>query len=303
VPGIDFIVGGHTHTAVHKWRWVGDTLVTQAGAYGGYLGRIDFVVTMDGGAKITAVNGKNGRLWNKMRDRPLGKTYPKGPLIEVPAKTVDDPVVVAAYKPFRERADQTLDEVIGHASDAITTLPAASGEMAAGDFVADAVCWLAKSDIAVINSESIASGLVPGQIKTRDAFRMIGGFTRQRVVVLRMNGREFVESLSSRLLRDGALQLQVSGPTLSYTPTITGTVVLSDVTVNGAPIDPERYYTVAGQANIIQRLMAAVPTARVVSEPGGTTREALVGYIRLRANVSAPVLGRVNLLRVPGISE
>ena len=53
VPGIDFIVGGHSHTCITDWRWVGDTLITQTGAYARLLGRIDFIVRLaQAGARI-----------------------------------------------------------------------------------------------------------------------------------------------------------------------------------------------------------------------------------------------------------
>ena len=47
VPGIDFIVGAHSHSLIVDWLWEGDTLITQAGCYAQALGRIDFIVRTD----------------------------------------------------------------------------------------------------------------------------------------------------------------------------------------------------------------------------------------------------------------
>ena len=41
VPGIDIIVGGHTHAVLDKPVVVGETSIVQAGAWGRYLGRVD----------------------------------------------------------------------------------------------------------------------------------------------------------------------------------------------------------------------------------------------------------------------
>lgn len=41
VPGIDIIVGGHTHAVLDKPVVVGETSIVQAGAWGRFLGRVD----------------------------------------------------------------------------------------------------------------------------------------------------------------------------------------------------------------------------------------------------------------------
>lgn len=40
-PGIDIIVGGHTHAVLHEPEVVGGTTIVQAGSWGRYLGRVD----------------------------------------------------------------------------------------------------------------------------------------------------------------------------------------------------------------------------------------------------------------------
>ncbi len=41
VPGIDLIIGGHTHVVLEQGEQVGDTLIVQAGAHGHYFGRVE----------------------------------------------------------------------------------------------------------------------------------------------------------------------------------------------------------------------------------------------------------------------
>lgn len=45
-PGIDVIVGGHSHTALHRPHREGGTVIVQAGHGGNYLGRIDLAVNV-----------------------------------------------------------------------------------------------------------------------------------------------------------------------------------------------------------------------------------------------------------------
>jgi 2',3'-cyclic-nucleotide 2'-phosphodiesterase (5'-nucleotidase family) len=43
VPGIDVIVGGHSHVLLEGPKRVGETLIVQAGVYGSHLGRLDLI--------------------------------------------------------------------------------------------------------------------------------------------------------------------------------------------------------------------------------------------------------------------
>jgi len=44
LPGIDIIVGGHSHTTLQEPTYIGKTIITQAGALGRFIGRLDVVV-------------------------------------------------------------------------------------------------------------------------------------------------------------------------------------------------------------------------------------------------------------------
>jgi 2',3'-cyclic-nucleotide 2'-phosphodiesterase (5'-nucleotidase family) len=49
VPGIDLIVGGHTHTTLSQADVIGRTAVVQTGAFGSNLGRVDLKVNFESG--------------------------------------------------------------------------------------------------------------------------------------------------------------------------------------------------------------------------------------------------------------
>jgi 2',3'-cyclic-nucleotide 2'-phosphodiesterase (5'-nucleotidase family) len=55
VPGIDLIVGGHSHVVLEQGEWVGETLIVQAGARGSHLGRVEARrSTPGGGVQLSA---------------------------------------------------------------------------------------------------------------------------------------------------------------------------------------------------------------------------------------------------------
>jgi len=291
VPGIDFIIGGHSHTTVDKWQWVGDTFVAQAGAYSKYLGRIDFIIAIDeNGSRIASVNGKEGRLWNNLTNPPLGKVYPVSPIIAVSKSLPYDESVVAAYLPYRERAVAALDEVIGQAMQDIHDTQVAAKENPAANLVADAIRSAAKSDVAVVDAGSVRSGLAQGPLKLRDAYDMISGFTRQRLVVVRMKGSELRKTVSNRFLKGNSLRLHISGMAIDYK---TEPIEITKLEINGVPFDSEKEYTVAGQAYIIQEFMRDVPSAQVVVELTESVREAIAQYIRTEKAIKQPEMGRI----------
>ncbi len=45
VPGINVVVGGHSHTILHEPEFVGDAAIVQAGWWGHYLGKTEIILT------------------------------------------------------------------------------------------------------------------------------------------------------------------------------------------------------------------------------------------------------------------
>lgn len=52
VDGLDFILGGHTHVALHQPKVVGDTLICQPGSFRDYLGRLE--IEVDEAGEVTS---------------------------------------------------------------------------------------------------------------------------------------------------------------------------------------------------------------------------------------------------------
>ena len=294
VPGIDFIVGGHSHTAIEDWEWCGGTLITQTGAYGRALGRIDFIVRRtENGARIWSVNGGRRR-WNDLPRPPLWKSYPDSPLLPVSEDVTADESVCTAYAPFRKKADAYLSGVIGWSPAGVAGRVVGADESASADLLADAVRHFARSDIALVDADAIdGRGFPAGNVTIRSAFDLIGGYTRQQIVVGRMSGEDLIRALDAEFNRKKGINLAVSGGAVEYS-VVDGVFRVRSFVVGGGPADAKSRYTVAAQAYVMMNLMQAVPGAvTITAEHSQTTREALVDYLRARRIIEPPEVGRV----------
>lgn len=295
VSGIDFIIGGHSHTTIADWRWVGNTLITQTGAKAHALGRIDFIIRINGDSSgIVSVNGKN-RTWNDLPRTPLGKVYPNLPLISIDAAIPEDADVRKVYLPYRKETDRRLAQVIGELKQPLEGMGAGCIESSAGDFVADAVKYTTGADIVLIATKSISNdGLSSGQLTVGSAYSLISGFTRQRIIIARILGEELLQALNNGFARNNAIDVAVSGATVSYS-LANGAPVICSMSVGNSPIVPDREYTIAAQAFVMMSLMESAHNVIVVDEPKQTPREALVSFISSQVKVIPPISGRIVL--------
>ncbi|HBM97309.1 TPA: hypothetical protein DD394_07460, partial [bacterium UBP9_UBA11836] len=93
VPGIDLIVGGHSHTVLPEGQMVGKTLVTQAGFAAKYLGEI----------KLN-LEGQPGH-WRLVEA--------KSKLIPVICDQIKpDPEVEKILKPYRQETDRIGNQIV-----------------------------------------------------------------------------------------------------------------------------------------------------------------------------------------------
>ena len=133
VDGIDLIVGGHSHDALEEPLVVNGALITQAGFYGNYLGRIDFVV-----------DNASGRIVNS-----------KGSLLPVETSETNGKIVEAI-----ERQVQEVQKQLGRFVGETTTFLNVDyfQECALGDFLADVLRERMGTDRRVVRAHLTADG-------------------------------------------------------------------------------------------------------------------------------------------------
>lgn len=151
-PGIDVIVGGHSHTALFEPVKLGDTLVCQAGAYARYVGRLD-------------VDVKDGRIENY-----------KGELIKLDGTIEEDPGISSTLQKYSSKMAPFFNEVIGSSDiemDGSLSTVRSSTPNQLGVLVASVMAKAMNTDVGLINGGAIRDGVKVGPITNGDIYGIL----------------------------------------------------------------------------------------------------------------------------------
>jgi 5'-nucleotidase/UDP-sugar diphosphatase len=216
-PDLDLIVGGHSHTALFKPKYVNGIMIVQAGSRGRWIGKVDLIVDIQ---KDTIVQSR-------------------GELIECrTSEIIPDPVVDAAVNELEKLADKSLNEVIAVAT--VDLKRTSVGESNIGNWISDVMRSYAKTDFAFQNSGGIRKDLLAGDITVRD-FWEISPFGNT-LVTFTVDGKTLRSMIQHQLsLRDDFCQ--ISGFSYVYR-NINGQKMLHNVKVGKQLLDEKRKYTV-----------------------------------------------------------
>ena len=223
VPGIDLIVGGHSHSRLFKPILVrngtsngyGGTVIVQAGARGQYLGRT--VLYLEG-------------------ERP---TRYAGALLPVSPAEGEDAPVAEMLRPYTDSLRSRTTRPIFRTTAAVTASGLRDGENALGNFVADVLRSSTGADIGIVNSGGIRAGLPAGPVTVGDVYAVLP--FDNRIVVATMRGwqvRELLDFISGRIGKGGFAQVSGVKFTISR-----GRAQAREV--GGEPLDSNRSYRVA----------------------------------------------------------
>ena len=219
VQGIDIILSGHNHRPLRPARH-GDTIVTEAPVWAERLGRLDLSL-------------RDGKLHFKSKEKfvDLEPAEPTGEL-----KAVFDKV--------HEAVGKRLEEVLGKVETPLTRSNTA--ESNSGNFFADGLKSRTKSDCAFLNSGGIRADHKGAEITLGDVLEI---FPFENVVVtFEVTGeglKKICEKNANACLGNEKYGiLQTAGVRYEYTPE-SGKPVVSNVTVNGEPVDPSKKYRCA----------------------------------------------------------
>lgn len=221
VPGIDLVVGGHSHTRLENGFRVGGTLVVQAGEKGLDLGKV--VLDYDTKAK---------RLVSAQAT--LVRIEPGMPADRDTAKRIET---------YRRQLDADLQRVFGRTSVELdggrTTVRTRESNLA--NFITDSIREAAKVQLVFINGGSIRSGIRQGEIRAMDILK-VWPFNNT-IVTMRLRGEAVLRILarSAGIAPDEGGFMHVAAG-LAYT---IKNRRLDSATFLGRPIDPATWYTVA----------------------------------------------------------
>jgi len=279
-PDIDVIIGGHEHYPITATE--GRTLVSKAGSDARWVARID------------------------VNRRPSGLVERFYELIPVTSAFADDPETAKVVGEFESRLGTELDTVVGTSTvplDAVG-IHLRSSETNLGDLVADAVRAYAETDVALMNGGSIRGDRVyPAGPITRRTIIAIHPFGNV-ICKIALPGRVLFDALTSGVsaLPDAAGQFpQVSGLTMTVNANAPKGQRVTDVRVNGQPLDPAKIYTLAIPDYVLKGgdnyAMFAGQKVLVGPEAGDLLVTALEKYIAQKKIVSPEIDGRVKIVR------
>ncbi len=230
VPGIDLIVGGHSHTPLTEAVKQGDTLIVQAGSYGRSLGVVELVVENDAVASFQY----------QLRDLTMDSaTAPPDASLQGLAahyKTNIDTL----YGELITKAPVTLDKEYAH-------------ECALGRWIADALRVQARVDLGIYNGGGLRAELRAGPITRRELFESFP--FENPVHLLDITGSQLVGIILRNIAADaGGKQgfLSLSGVSWTWRERNGAPEVVS-LTVGAQPVDLGRSYRAATTSYIVEQ--------------------------------------------------
>jgi 2',3'-cyclic-nucleotide 2'-phosphodiesterase (5'-nucleotidase family) len=275
VPGIDVIVGGHTHTKIEQPETIGGTLVLQAFERGVFLGRLDLEVT-DG--KVTS---------HRYR------------LVPVTAAAGEDPAVATLVAGYLQRLGDKMNEPVGTATEDLEGGKDAmrTRETNLGDLVADVMREASGADVALVNGGTIRAGIPAGPVTVGTIYNVLP--FDNWLISFAITGKELRESLETGVsrveVRDGGFP-QVSGMSYTFDPKAPAGSRIVSVRVGDAPLDETRHYVLATHDFLAAGGNGYTVFAGhepVYNDSGRWLRVVLDEWWRRRGSVSYAVDGRI----------
>jgi 2',3'-cyclic-nucleotide 2'-phosphodiesterase (5'-nucleotidase family) len=277
-PEIDLVIGGHEHYPITSSE--NRTLISKAGTDARWVARIDV---------------------NRRPEGTLERFYE---LLPITGTIPDEPRTAEVIASYETRLGTELERVVGSSRVPLDADSAhlRSSETNMGDFVADAIRADAGTDIAVVNSGSIrGSRVYPAGPITRRMLVAIHPFGNV-ICKVALPGTVVLEALNngvSKLPGSAGQFPQVSGLTMVVDRSAPAGNRVRDVRINGAPLDPNKTYTVAIPDFVLKGgdgyTMFAGQRVLVGPEAGNLIVEALEKYVAATREIAPKIDGRITL--------
>ncbi len=223
VPGIDMIVGGHSHTYLWEPLFVrnrntngyGGTSIVQSGRWGDRVGRLAAAIGPGGVKGLTDA------------------------LVAVRPSDGEDSAVRDMLQPYRDSMATSMDKPVFRSPSRVSMSGLEDGDTPLGNFVADAILESTGAEIAIINSGGIRAPLPAGQVTVGDVFTVLP--FDNVLVTVPMKGwqvRELFDFMARRIGKRGFAQ--IAGAQF-----VIRNGRASDIRVGALPLDSNRTYRVA----------------------------------------------------------
>jgi len=271
IPGIDVIIGAHSHTGVRPPyetpRY--HTIIQQAYSKLTSIGLLDLTIDM----RTKKIAGYKGVLFDLQAEAiVMNKEF------------------ASELKKWQAIAEKDFDQVIGYSRKELTR--SGSAECPLGNLITDAMREYFNADIAVHNSGGIRANIPAGEVTYRDIYKVdIFGNT---AVTMTLTGKQILEMLEVSVNGHHAI-FQVSGLKMTYDKTKPINHRVISVTVGGNPLDTLLNYRVVtnsylaagfGEYGVFQK-------GENIEDSYLPLRDIIVEYIKKHSSVDAEVEGRI----------
>jgi 2',3'-cyclic-nucleotide 2'-phosphodiesterase (5'-nucleotidase family) len=264
-PEIQLIIGGHNHQALGPFR-LDKTLVVKTGSAGRRVGRVDL----------------------DFQDKKL--TQIEASLIPV-TDVRPDPTIAKTLRPFSERVQAKMTEVIGDATDDLTSSRTAESPLA--NVLADAFREKTKTQIAIHNVGGIRTSIPKGKVTWGKAFEVLP--FQNTLVTLNLTGAQLKKTLERGLaptvgmVAVSGIRVQFNGNASQTEPTVSA--LLSD----GTPIDDSKVYSVTTNDFVLAGGDGFTEFGKGtdIQDTGIYLRDVLVEYIKTHRSISPNLDGRI----------
>lgn len=294
VPGIDVIIGGHSHTKLEAPVVVNHTIIGTAWEHAKALGVLDL----------------------DLKDGKIVKY--EGHLEEIkPSRGGADQEVQQIVRKYSQEVDTRLDQIVGEAEVDLDGEQTRLKETNLGDLVADVMRAATGADAALINGGSIRASIHRGPIKAKEVYAALP--FDNYLVAIRLTGKQLREALEhgvSGLENKAGRFPQVSGLTFSFSRIAPVGKRVKDITINGKPLDPGQEYVVATndflaaggdgyrsfgealKAGAGYRKQGGALTSKNLAyvNPGVWLRDLVIDYLKNHRKISPQVEGRIKTL-------
>jgi sulfur-oxidizing protein SoxB len=270
VRGLDAILGGHTHDGLPAPVKVGNTLVTNAGSHGKFLGVLDLQVS---GKRVTGY---------RYRLLPVFSNL-------LPPDSEMQSYVEEVRAPFLEKLRETLAVTEG------VLYRRGSFNGTWDQLILDALLEVRGAEIGFSPGFRWGGALLPGEAITREQLMDQTAITYPYATLSELTGAQIkaiLEDVADNLfnpdpyLQQGGDMVRVGGMTYALAPRQRIGARISDLRLQGKPLQAGRRYKVAGWAPVAQ------------GAEGPPVWEVVAAY--LKAKGSVPPL-RANLPRLIGV--
>jgi 5'-nucleotidase len=311
-PEFGLVVSGHTHRfySCRLPNSAGTSVVTSAGTNGQLITDIDYGLDRRTG-RFATITAKNVIVQNGVSDGNGGWLKDANGVFLKNPDTVDQNAKKVADK-YRTKVAPIANRVVGSITADITRTPTAASETPLGDVIADGMLARTKPDaqIALMNpggiradfdAEASAGGEAIGQITYGEAFT-VQPFNNL-VVTVTLTGAQLKDVFEQQFTgykgqtTDKVLQVS-AGLTYSWSAGAPLGSKVSDLKLNGTPVDPAASYRVstndflANGGDGFSTLTAATNRA---TAPGFDV-DALVAYLGAGAPVAPGPVDRITRL-------